>query len=597
MSAVEANNMFKSSMDYIVKEGDPELKKLADEIFKDSKSMKLFETDIQTSVGQYIKMSTEQVEASQKINELLVGSVTDNSELMRFKVDTKLPVARGYTRIDGKKLKEQLNIAKEWTADPKALDLMLKKVGNGNIEIDNRILGYIGNLTEAPKYVTPIVNMIDGASNIFKSMKLLSPGFQLNNFVGNISNMYLSGMSPIAIAQSYTRSSKIIANYAKYQKMIKAGTKNIPDNILQDVEKYKAFKAAGFGGDFANELYDLNGMLGKGDKLVSQNPLAKGTRAITGINAKLNNTMDNYSRLAMFDHATRNAKFVEKLGVNNAAEATRLALFDYMDLSPAEQNVIKKIIPFYTFMKKNLAFQFKNVMKNPVKYTSLKKTINATWDAAGIEQEDAKPYELSSMWIPIPGLTKDGKYTVLKTNLPMADFGEFLDNPGKKVLGSLSPIVKAPFEMATNKQIFTGLPISEFAGQKGNMFKSDVIPGLKNGINRKVEYALSQTGLDVPLRTGLSAVNAAVGFAKSDTKSGGSLVQTIGEGMRIMATSDTEANQVSRDYELLQRLQDALKLVKQEYGGTVPTQNELIKQGLETDDLRKKMEQMLMKYR
>jgi hypothetical protein len=401
-------------------------------------------------------------------------------------------------------------------------------------------------------------------------------------------------MSVPEILKGYNNSSRIFKNAKKYQTIMSKGDDAmgiVSKQMKKDYEMFSKFIESGFGDNFGNELYDI-ARIGSRADMTGKNVIAKSFNKVTGFNAEMNNAMDNFSRMAMFQHAENSVNFVSKIGAKTPAEAVRLALFDYMDLSPNEQNVIKRVIPFYTFMKKNLAFQMKNITNNPVKYTNLRKFINSTWDAAGIEKEDAKPYERNNMWIPIPGMTKDGKYTVLKTNLPMADFGEFLDNPLKKTVGAISPIAKMPFELATNKQIFSDMPISDFDGQKGNMFKSDFF----DGISRKNEYALSQTGLDVPLRTAYAPFAAGAKFFGGD-KSFASSAQAVGEGLRLMSEGDVEKNQTARDYEILQRLQDGLKLAKQEMNGDVPTQNELMKRGLDTKDLRKKMEAMLMKFR
>lgn len=70
-------------------------------------------------------------------------------------------------------------------------------------------------------------------------------------------------------------------------------------------------------------------------------------------NARLANFMFNMDRLG---DATEAASHVKKF------------LFDYNDLTPFERKVFKKVMPFYTFMRKNTALQLEQFVKQPGKY-------------------------------------------------------------------------------------------------------------------------------------------------------------------------------------------------------------------------------------
>ena len=69
------------------------------------------------------------------------------------------------------------------------------------------------------------------------------------------------------------------------------------------------------------------------------------------------------------------------------------------------------------------------------------------WDAQDIDVKEIEQYKRENFWIPIPGLTKDGKYVALKSNLPIGDLAEFFDDPIRRVVSSLSPALRAPFEL------------------------------------------------------------------------------------------------------------------------------------------------------
>jgi hypothetical protein len=52
---------------------------------------------------------------------------------------------------------------------------------------------------------------------------------------------------------------------------------------------------------------------------------------------------------------------------SNIAGQTRAIHFDYSDLTPFERNVMKNVIPFYTFMRNNLPYQVQMALTQPNK--------------------------------------------------------------------------------------------------------------------------------------------------------------------------------------------------------------------------------------
>jgi len=223
-------------------------------------------------------------------------------------------------------------------------------------------------------------------------------------------------------------------------------------------------------------------------------------------------------------------------------------------LSVAERDVLKKIIPFYTFTKKNLGFQLANLQKNGTKYNQMIKTFNSTWDMLDLDDNEQDRFKLENFWIPIPFIDKDGQYKAIKSSLPLGDLGEFLDAPLRRILSATSPIVRAPFELATNKQIFSAMPIQEFKGQKGYY-----IPEL----SKKAEFGLSQLGLDVPISqafdVGRTLANTAKGNITNPLEFAESAV-----GRTIMSTGSPEKTATRNAYNELDDLQNLMRYYKQE---------------------------------
>lgn len=71
-------------------------------------------------------------------------------------------------------------------------------------------------------------------------------------------------------------------------------------------------------------------------------------------------TLENNTRLALY------LDTLAKTGSRKAARANvKKSLFDYADLSPFEQNVMKRFVPFYTWSRKNIPAQIEALIKNP----------------------------------------------------------------------------------------------------------------------------------------------------------------------------------------------------------------------------------------
>jgi hypothetical protein len=248
-------------------------------------------------------------------------------------------------------------------------------------------------------------------------------------------------------------------------------------------------------------------------------------------------------------------------------------LFDPKSISPTERQVIKRLIPFYTWAKKNLAWQMKNFVDNPEKYNRLQRSIDGAWNLAGIEWADIEEYKRENFWIPAPFLSDGNRYTAIRANLPVRSLTEFTENPLKTILGISSPLIRVPFELATGTQIFTQRPIQDFPGQKGYNF---------DFLTRRQEYLLSQTGLDVPLRT-------VQGFGQmfdtnQDFRFGNVIPSAFSEGSVDQARR-------TKAYDDLAQMRDLYSYYRQE-AGQIPTIAEIENRNINISSLKRRVDKL-----
>jgi len=434
-----------------------------------------------------------------------------------------------------------------------------QEISQSHVLIDKTLLSILG-VTIDRKAINPLMKLYDGMNTMFKTLKLLTPGFHMRNVIGNFTNLLLSGADIGKFAAEAPMAIKVMTQGDKlFTKTIMEPLAQLTAEEQVILRYYNAVIANGFQDAFSsiNDLPpEMLRALGKGIK--SPNLLKKAL----GYNAKLNEIVDKYYRINGYIYASKNPAVLANLGLSSPEAYVRRVFFDPNDLTAIEKSVMRRLVPFYTFTKKNLAYQMKNIQENASIYKRLQKGIGTMWDNLEINDENVEQYKLDNYWVPITRLDSNGKYTAIKLNLPVGDLGEFAQNPFRRLMSSSSPLLRAPFEAVTNKSIYTDLPISEFKGQKGFSMP---------GVDRYTEYWLTQAGLDVPIRAGMDLIKGAQGAARGDdigTVISDSLLRTV------VGKGDINRTQRSREFTELKQLQNLLRYYKQE-NIYIPTINEL----------------------
>lgn len=433
-----------------------------------------------------------------------------------------------------------------------------------DLAIDPQVMTLLG-VTDNTKDAKGLFRLYDKMINIFKSNKTLSPTFQLNNLIGNSSNMYLSGMDATTIAKRSQEAATLLRSKDEI-------FKKVAENGLESLTKDEAIiydKLSSFMQDVGMtdskkilELYDipeeLSSKLEKKYGVDLLNQLRK-------INMNMNVNTDQVFRLATYLEGLENPKYLKGLGVGTAGDAVRKVLFDPGDLTDFEKNVMKRIFPFYTFAKKNLAFQLSNIGNNGVRYNRLMKAYNsALTNMVGDDKDNIADYLKNNLYVPIPGIGKDGNYVMLRAQLPLGNLTDFVNNPLQNIVNLSSPLIKTPFEQATNTNTFTGLDLESFPGQK-----STNIPFLTK---RQENLLSSFTGLDVPIKQGARVYQGIQDSINAGDNLGSGLLKGITN--TITLGGNVQKDELNKKYEELQSLQDMMSLYEQK-GYEFSTINEL----------------------
>ena len=428
----------------------------------------------------------------------------------------------------------------------------------GSIAVNDDVLRML-QVTINPKEKNAILKAYDKVLDLYKSTKTLSFTNSLNNFVGNSSNLYLSGINPMEQAKYMSQAVDISKNGERLYTALLSGAELSPKE-LDVANKWKAFLDTGFGSEeIALDLQDLPDFMkdiaknGKTSKKVTAKDVATW---LPKMNMRANTYVDNLNRITVMLKSMEDPSYLRRLGIEGATDAEKYrkaiskVMFDPSMMTDAERNVMKRIIPFYTYAKNNLVFQMDNLGRNGSRYNRLMKTIkNLQKNATNNNEEDMADYIKNNLYVPIPGINKDGEYTVLRTQLPFGDLIDLADNPRDFLVNRTGPVIKSPVEFATNTNSFTGREIESFPGQK-----SSNIPFL----TKKQEKVLGDlTGLDVPIKTATRL------FSSNPLSS-------------VTMTNNIDTDKLSRSYEQIEDLQNLMKQYEQK-GYQFSTMSELKK--------------------
>jgi hypothetical protein len=148
-----------------------------------------------------------------------------------------------------------------------------------------------------------------------------------------------------------------------------------------------------------------------------------------------------------------------------AHQAVRDTLFNYLELSKTERNVMKRLMPFYAFTKNNLKFQFNTMFQEPQKYSRFINVLDSFQNA--MTGPDQETWDLMPEWL------QDERYSVLlgkkgDTAKVLSNFGlsfedlEDLDSQG--MISKMNPLLKLGIELSTGKSTFMRKPIEELRG-------------------------------------------------------------------------------------------------------------------------------------
>lgn len=340
----------------------------------------------------------------------------------------------------------------------------VKKLGKLSPEAEGLMNSHYEKMTNI-EAINKAIEGFDKVQNIWKAQALVAPAYHIRNMAGNLWNNYLAGVSPTDYGYA-----------AKVQKQMKSGkfTGKI-GQLVDEMEKHGVIGNGQYGGDITQAIDDQIGM-------GTLNPFSQrfiGYKA----NKAVGSVVEDNARMAHYLTKRRSGFNAEE-----AAKSVKQYLFDYGDLTWAEKNVMKRIMPFYTWTSKNIPMQVEAAFNNPGKFSKI--AVAKKDREAGVEQPNEKylsDYIKNNAPVRIR-TDKDGstQYLLLGSWLPATSALNILSQPADTLVAMLSPAFKMPIETMLNKSSFFKNSLGEYSdiettpGQKKNYLGLDIDPRLKN---------------------------------------------------------------------------------------------------------------------
>jgi len=367
--------------------------------------------------------------------------------------------------------KEQKRLIRETKATT-GIDLAK---GKGDVYIHEAIKDQMN------EFIKPAKSMVDEAAKVlgfdyatglFKSyVTTLFPGFHVRNITSNqFQNMLKIGVD-VANPKLNAAAWAILRNKRPDSVFTSKGGRVYTYGQIRDmISKESDILMEGRFGPFELQQAQIKGeVLGGTKKRLTRdlNPLSRENLALKA-GQKIGQSSEQHAKLVNILSNLQAGNSI-KVGIESAEDA----LFNYGKLTDFERKIMRRIIPFYTFSRKNAEYQMKMLMQTPGAVAAQLKGMRGASETLGgaITSEDVEglpAWALDNMGVK-SGVNKYGQNLFLTGfGLPIEEFfGRFSGDKGiiwniiNETLLMSNPLLKYPLEKVTGFDMFRGRPIQE----------------------------------------------------------------------------------------------------------------------------------------
>lgn len=358
---------------------------------------------------------------------------------------------------------------------------------------DQHQIGRVG--TTSP--MGPFLRAFDHATSFFKGWAVTSGGFHVRNMFGGMFNNMLAGVNADVYAvwntpfQAYqnalrggtrravltgrrgTKASFDEAVEIAVDAIRKRGSRHGADDVEDIVAAFRLVAADGHlssSGQFGAEV------AAKGSEVRNWNPMSLGFRPVQK-NRDVGEVVEEFLRGSLaFDRVLKAQRSLRSGVLGNAPlgainprtgnlmseEILRHARtqgiddvikfhFDYDDLSKFERTVVRRIVPFYTWTRKNLPLQIEMMLTKPGAYTRWLH-LERNMEIGQIEFDSLPEFMNDQLNIQLPWGDED-EPMFWTPPLPFQEMTNTL-HPGQ-ALSMTNPLLRAPIELSYDRTAYS----------------------------------------------------------------------------------------------------------------------------------------------
>jgi hypothetical protein len=308
-----------------------------------------------------------------------------------------------------------------------------------------RVLNQQYQLLKSPAKANEVIKMYDEVQNWWKKYSLASrPAWHSRNAIGNFWNNYFIGgvKNPIVYGEAAAVQKAMQTEKGSVVERLDRLTGTNPDKNFKvsgtDMTREEIFNEAIKRGVYESGLYGQD--LGQAAVTSSNIPF---TTEWKGINKAFaaGKAVENNARLALFIDQIKKGKSLDESG-----KMVRKTLFDYSDLSEFEKSYAKRLMPFYTWSRKNIPAQFEAVLKHPDRAQKLNLLIgNMQSGVQKIDENDVESWAKNQFPIFLNNKDSENYYTFVTamSYLPTAELERVFQTGEYKGMISdmLSPVL------------------------------------------------------------------------------------------------------------------------------------------------------------
>lgn len=338
-------------------------------------------------------------------------------------------------------------LADEWedaarrTGLLEASERTLAAEGLPGLKGNKEALELLNNITRLrqPGVIDDLSQFMRGYTGFFRAYATLSPGFHVRNSISNIFSIFSAG-ADISNMRDGFRLWRILDRELANGGNIDTFLAAVP-SAEREAARVSAEIMFGLAGGKVDNA--LEGFAREGGNKLRDNWMIRGSH-------KMGHKAEGSARFMLaYDSVVKGYE------PGHAFNRTKRYMIDYNQKSILDESM-RDIVPFWTWMSRNMPLQIVNRWANPKPYLIYNKFVN------NFSQEN-KDGEVTPLSLIQQGAINLGGGKYLSPDLPFTRVDQQIQDLGdpRKYLGYINPGVKTPLEMLFNTNSFTGQPFKD----------------------------------------------------------------------------------------------------------------------------------------